>query len=116
MDRYVLPFAQTRDEGLIYMIFRSSPCIRNLPRRAIWEIHARARPARKNAAVERRFIQLQKTQRNKLAPLLRQEIEILKSKGIAVNWHQLMNDLRYWIITSAMRGAGEMVVWTDKRS
>jgi CRISPR system Cascade subunit CasB len=47
-------------------------------------------------ATERRFVQLLRMRRETLEPRLRQQISILKSKDIAVNWHQLFADLRNW--------------------
>ena len=47
-------------------------------------------------ATERRFVQLLRMRRETLEPRLRQQISILKSKDIPVNWHQLFADLRNW--------------------
>ena len=47
-------------------------------------------------ATERRFVQLLRMRRDTLGPRLRQQISILKSKDIPVNWHQLIADLRHW--------------------
>ena len=59
--------------------------------------HARALdPTLENDATERRFVQLLRMRRETLEPRLRQQISILKSKDIAVNWHQLFTDLRIW--------------------
>jgi len=49
-----------------------------------------------DASTERRFVQLLRMRRGTLEPRLRQHISILKSKDIAVNWHQLFGDLRNW--------------------
>ncbi|MCY3780006.1 MAG: type I-E CRISPR-associated protein Cse2/CasB [Chloroflexi bacterium] len=46
--------------------------------------------------IERRFVQLLRMRRDSLEPRLRQQISILKSKEVRVNWHQLMRDVRYW--------------------
>lgn len=47
-------------------------------------------------ATSRRFVQLLRMGRNNLEPRLRQHINILKSNDIAINWHQLSSDVRYW--------------------
>ncbi len=47
-------------------------------------------------ATERRFVQLLRMRRDTLEPRLRQQISILKSKDVHVNWHQLMRDVRNW--------------------
>jgi len=47
-------------------------------------------------ATERRFVQLLRMRRETLEPRLRQQISILKSKDVPVNWHQLIADLRNW--------------------
>lgn len=49
-----------------------------------------------DAATTRRFVQLLNLRRPSLDNPLRQHIAILKGKDIPVNWHQLLNDLRYW--------------------
>jgi len=51
---------------------------------------------RRKESTERRFVQLLRMRRETLEPRLRQQISILKSKDIPVNWHQLIADLRYW--------------------
>ncbi len=53
-------------------------------------------PKREDDATERRFVQLLRMRRDTLEPRLRQQISILASKDIAVNWHQLIGDLGYW--------------------
>ena len=47
-------------------------------------------------ATTRRFTQLLRMNRDNIDAPLRQHISILKSKDIAVHWHQLIYDLRYW--------------------
>jgi CRISPR system Cascade subunit CasB len=47
-------------------------------------------------ATTRRFVQLLNLRRETLDTPLRQHISLLKSKDIAVNWHQLFYDIRYW--------------------
>ena len=34
--------------------------------------------------------------RDTLEPRLRQQVSILKSKDVPVNWHQLIRDVNYW--------------------
>lgn len=46
--------------------------------------------------VERRFMQLLASDANNLDDLLRQAISLLKSKGVAVNWQRLFNDVSWW--------------------
>ncbi len=47
-------------------------------------------------ATERRFVQLLRMRRDTLEPRLRQQVSILKSKDIPINWHQLIRDVNYW--------------------
>ena len=47
-------------------------------------------------ATERRFVQLLRMRRETLEPRLRQQISILKSKDIPVNWHRLIRDVGNW--------------------
>ena len=47
-------------------------------------------------AVERRFAKLLAANWEDLSNELRQTISYLKSKGIPVNWHQLIADLKNW--------------------
>ncbi len=59
--------------------------------------HVRALdPKLENDATERRFVQLLRMRRETLEPHLRQQISILKSKDVPINWHQLFADLRNW--------------------
>jgi CRISPR system Cascade subunit CasB len=53
-------------------------------------------PKLENDATERRFVQLLRMRRDTLEPRLRQQISILKSKDIPINWHQLMRDIGKW--------------------
>jgi len=46
--------------------------------------------------VERRFITLLASHPEDLSFYLRQAVSLLKSKEVAVNWHQLMWDVLYW--------------------
>ena len=49
-----------------------------------------------NEAIERRFTALLTAHPDDLPFYLRQAISYLKSKDVAVNWHQLMWDVRDW--------------------
>lgn len=46
--------------------------------------------------VSRRFVQLLSLHRDALDIPLRRQISILKTKEIAINWHQLAHDLNFW--------------------
>jgi len=46
--------------------------------------------------VERRFMQLLASDANNLDDALRQAMSLLKSKGVAVNWQRLLNDVGWW--------------------
>ena len=95
---YVVPFVQRWNEDDIYMIASlfalhpssiSSGNIGDHLRRLL-DDEASAE------ATERRFVQLLRARRDTLEPRLRQQVSILKSNDIAVNWHQLIADLRNW--------------------
>ena len=97
MYPYVVPYVQDWNEADIYMVaalFALHPkpaATRNMGH------HCRALdPELENNATERRFVQLLRMRRETLQPRLRQQISILKSKDIPVNWHQLIADLRNW--------------------
>lgn len=49
-----------------------------------------------DTATTRRFVQLLRQHRDALDAPLRQHISLLKSKDVAVNWHQLIRDLLGW--------------------
>lgn len=98
MFPYVVPFVQAWNEREIYMIaslFALHPVstakgdLGDHLRRLTFD-ESRA------DATERRFVQLLRMRRETLEPRLRQQISILKSKDIPVNWHQLFADLRNW--------------------
>ncbi len=98
MFPYVVPFVQRWNEDDIYMIASlfalhpssiSSGNIGDHLRRLL-DDEASAE------ATERRFVQLLRARRDTLEPRLRQQVSILKSNDIAVNWHQLIADLRNW--------------------
>jgi len=54
-------------------------------------------------SVERRFMQLLVCGPNDLDDLLRQAVSLLRSKGIAVNWQQLLTDVLRWKHTDDQR-------------
>lgn len=54
-------------------------------------------------SVERRFMQLLACDADDLDDLLRQAIALLKSKSVAVNWQQLLSDVRWWKTSEAGR-------------
>lgn len=101
MMLYVAPWirqeATRREESDLYMIaslFALHPASRSTENLGH---HVRALdPTLENDATERRFAQLLRMRRDTLEPRLRQQISILKSKDVPVNWHQLFNDLRNW--------------------
>lgn len=47
-------------------------------------------------AIERRFTALMRIEPDDLDAPLRQMVSLLKSKDIAINWHELMSDLLAW--------------------
>lgn len=98
MFPYVVPWInEWYEEADIYMIaslFALHPASRSTENLGH---HVRALdPTLENDATERRFVQLLRMRRETLEPRLRQQISILKSKDIPVNWHQLFADLRNW--------------------
>ncbi len=97
MMPYVVPFVKGWNERDIYMIgalFALHPASRSTENLGH---HVRALdPTLENDATERRFVQLLRMRRETLEPRLRQQVSILESKDIPVNWHQLMRDLGNW--------------------
>ena len=98
MFPYVVPFVQRCNEDDIYLIaslFALHPS--SISSGNIGD-HLRrlADDEGSGEATERRFVQLLRTRRDTLEPRLRQQISILKSKDIAVNWHQLIRDVGHW--------------------
>jgi len=47
--------------------------------------------------VERRFLALLSSEPDDLPDALRQAVSLLKSKDVAVNWHQLFDDVQQWL-------------------
>jgi CRISPR system Cascade subunit CasB len=100
MFPYVVPFVNENryDEDDMYLIASlfalhpSSTSHGNLGA----HLHALASSVGDDAATTRRFVQLLRQRRENLDTPLRQHISLLKSKEIAVNWHQLFHDLRNW--------------------
>ncbi len=95
---YVVPWInEWYEEADIYMVaslFALHPASRSTENLGH---HVRALdPKLENDATERRFVQLLRMRRETLEPRLRQQISILESKDIPVNWHQLFADLRNW--------------------
>ncbi|MDL1901997.1 type I-E CRISPR-associated protein Cse2/CasB [Anaerolineae bacterium CFX9] len=99
MFPYVVPFiSSVYDEDLYYLIaslFALSP---ESARSGNMGEHLRiyAQTVGDDTATTRRFTHLLRQRRSMLAVPLRQHISMLKSKEIAVNWHQLMRDLQRW--------------------
>lgn len=99
MFPYVVPFIHnTYDETVIYIIaplfglHPSSTAKGNLGNHLL----AYANEVGDSTATTRRFVQLMRMRLESLEPRLRQQISLLKSKDILVNWHQLYYDLRFW--------------------
>ena len=98
MYPHVVPWInEWREEADIYMIASlfalhpASASSGNMGR------HCRSLdPNQENDPTERRFVQLLRMRRETLEPRLRQQISILKSNDVPVNWHQLIADLRNW--------------------
>lgn len=101
MMPYVVPRvrkgATRREEADMYMI-ASLFALHPSPRLSgnMGEHMRELDPMRENDATERRFIQLLRMRRDTLEPRLRQQISILKSSDVQVNWHQLIWDVRNW--------------------
>jgi CRISPR system Cascade subunit CasB len=99
MFPYIIPFVNNRyEEADLYLIAAlfalhpSSARSGNMGE----HLHAYTQAVGDDAATTRRFVQLMRQSRAALDTLLRQHISLLKSKEIAVNWHQLIFDLRGW--------------------
>lgn len=100
MFPYVVPFVNENrhDEDELYLIASlfalhpSSTLYGNLGA----HLHDLAKSVGDDTATTRRFVQLLRQPRENLDTALRQHIGLLKSKEIAVNWHQLFYDLRGW--------------------
>ena len=98
MFPYVVPWIRDRrQEADIYMIAALFALHPSSTRFGNMGEHMRKLdPKREDDATERRFVQLLRMRRDTLEPRLRQQISILASKDIAVNWHQLIGDVGYW--------------------
>jgi len=103
MYPYVVPRLPTevhpQDEEVYYLIaalFASHPM--STPNGNLGD-HLRAvvkGDENRQAGVERRFTILLSVHREDLPDHLRQTISLLRSHEVAVNWRQLMSDIRYW--------------------
>ena len=98
MFPYIVPFVQRWNEDDIYMIAALFALHPASAKRGNMGAHLRAlaREVGDDEATERRFVQLLRMRRDTLEPRLRQQISILKSKDIPVNWHQLIRDVGHW--------------------
>jgi CRISPR system Cascade subunit CasB len=99
MFPYIVPFIRSAydeaDHYLIASLFALHPV--STQRGNMGDhLYAYTQEVGDDAATTRRFTQLLRQRRDSLDPLLRQHISLLKSRDIAVNWHQLMWDLRWW--------------------
>ena len=95
---YVVPwtFADTpwRDAGLytVAALFALHPAAGG--RGDFGDALRRARKDQADPGIERRFMQLLEAEVEQLPGLLFQLVTLLKSRGVPVNWHQLLRD--YW--------------------
>lgn len=97
MFPFVVPFVRDWNEKDIYMIAALFALHPSSTRVGNMGDHMRRLDlTQENDATERRFVQLLRMRRDTLEPRLRQQISILKSNDIAVNWHQLIHDVGYW--------------------
>ena len=98
MYPYVVPFVRDWNEADIYLIASLFAFHADSANSGNMGNHLRALAGQlgDDDATERRFVQLLRMRRDTLEPRLRQQISILKSKDIPVNWHQLIADLRHW--------------------
>lgn len=99
MFPYVVPFIQSpyeeADLYLIASLFALHPA--SIPYGNFGgHLRTVADSAGDDVATTRRFVQLLRQQRESIDSPLRQHISLLKSQEIAVNWHQLLFDLRQW--------------------
>jgi CRISPR system Cascade subunit CasB len=99
MFPYVIPFVSSRYEEpdlyLIASLFALHPSSSQSGNMGD-HLYAYAKAVGDDAATTRRFVQLMRQSRAALDTPLRQHISLLKSKEIAVNWHQLMLDISGW--------------------
>ena len=101
--RKVLPFdqfgeASRRYENALYLIaslYAHHPASGGVGN--MGDHFARARnPAAGDTAIERRFTAVLRSHPDDFPFYLRQAVSYLKSKEIAVNWHQLLRDMLAW--------------------
>jgi CRISPR system Cascade subunit CasB len=99
MYRYVEPFLHDRRQEPFYYLIAALFAYHPKPegRGNMGDHFARARdPHSDSTAVERRFVALLAAHPEDLHFYLRQAVSFLRSKEIAVNWLQLLADLRGW--------------------
>lgn len=99
MYPYIVPYSHNwREEANLYLIgalfalHPSSTYQGNMGD----HLYTYAQALGDDAATTRRFTQLMRQRRESIDAPLRQHIAMLKSKDIAVNWHQLIRDLQWW--------------------
>jgi len=99
MFPYVVPFAhQPYEERNLYMLaslFALHPVSTEEGNMGT-HLYLYTQAVGDDTATTRRFVQLLNLRRDALDSPLRQHISMLKSKDIAVNWHQLLFDLNNW--------------------
>lgn len=59
-------------------------------------LHELAKQQGDSTATDRRFTQLLRMRRDNMDARLRQHVQLLKSGGVPINWHQLYYDLMSW--------------------
>lgn len=99
MYPYVVPFLHNQfEEGNLYLIASLFALHPESTSTGNMGTHLKtfADAVGDDAATTRRFTQLLNLRRESLDAPLRQHISLLKSKDIAINWHQLMRDLNAW--------------------
>jgi len=101
MYRYVVPWvpqdAEAWREAAYYLLaslFALHPG--NATEGNLGAHFARAAAQGSHQAIERRFSTLLAAHPDDLPVYLRQAVGFLKSKGIAINWHQLFEDMLHW--------------------
>jgi CRISPR system Cascade subunit CasB len=100
MYRYVVPFLPEKERTgehyfLVASLFAMHPDA--APRgRTMGAVFRAIRGEPESESIEKRFVHLLSADAEDVGDYLRQGVSLARSKGVPVDYHRLLNDLRYW--------------------
>ncbi len=100
MYPFVVPFMPDNRRGrehyfLIASLFAAHPDPAP-PERSMGSVFKAIKGQMESESIEKRFVQLLSADIEDVGKYLRHAVSLARSKGVAVNYHRLLSDLRYW--------------------